>query len=90
MSNNKALSNYINFYESIGTKYKNDNIYFILEITTISPVDMGSGSNTLLNKDDSINFKGVLRYYNMLGYSSKLADSIKLRRLSMYRVYIDQ
>ncbi|OGW28066.1 MAG: hypothetical protein A2X59_03165 [Nitrospirae bacterium GWC2_42_7] len=83
----KCLSN---FYESIGTRYRNNDINFILEITTISPVDMGSESNRLLNKDGRINFKRVVQYYSMLGYSSKLADSIKLRRLSMYRVYLDQ
>lgn len=83
----KCLSN---FYESIRTKYKNNDIYFILELSTISPVDMGSESNKLLNKKGRIQFRGVVKYYRMLGYSSRLADSIKLRRLSMYRVYLDQ
>jgi hypothetical protein len=51
---------------------------------------MGSESNRLLNKDGRINFFGLVKYYSMLGYSPKDPDSIKLRRLSMYRVYIDQ
>jgi len=76
------------FYESIRKTFKYEDVYFVTEISAISPNDMVSDSINLLTKSGRINFRGVRKYLKVNGIATDNPDEKpKFRRLTLYKVY---
>lgn len=79
-----------NFYESIRTKFKDNEVFFVMELSAISPADMVTDSLNLLTKRGRINFSEVKKYLEISGVTvPNPGEKTKFKRITSYKVYRD-